>query len=185
MSSSILALPKLILAGIALTAAGSVVWQTARAPLLVELAQLDRNHTREKLLLIERAAEKLQDANDRGDQLVSALEMRQDQVNQLAREKRDAITKVTTGRACLGEPTLRLLSTAPGLTVSGITPAAGIAPAESAAASPDPDNRPGPDIISTDTDMAIWAVDAGAQYEVCRARLDALIDWHLEKKQTP
>lgn len=183
MSSSILALPKLILAGVALTAAGSVVWHTARAPLLVELAQLDRDHTREKLLLIERAAEKLQAANDRGDQLMNVLEVRQDQINQLAREKRDAIHKVTTGRACLGGPALRLLNSAPGLTVSGITQATGSAPAAGAAAAPNTDN--GTDIVSTDTDMAIWAVDAGAQYEVCRARLDALIDWHLEKKQTP
>lgn len=187
MSESILRLPKLILASIALVAAGSVVWQTARAPLLVKLAQLDRDHSREKLLLIERAAEKLQEANDRGDQLVNALEARQDQVNQLAREKRDAINKVTTGRPCLGGPALRLLNSAPGLTVSGITSATGSAPAAGATAAPDTNNGTGSgsDIFSTDTDVAVWAVDAGAQYEVCRARLDALIDWHLEKKQTP
>lgn len=173
MSSSILALPKMILAGVALVAAGSVVWHTAQAPLLVKLAQLDRDHTREKLKTIERNTEVLQAANDRGDQLVDVLDVLQDQINQLAREKRDALNKVTTGRTCLGEPALRLLNSAPGLQVSGL------APAVSSPAAADATAAPNTNIVSTDTDIATWAVDAGAQYGVCRARLDALIDWHL------
>lgn len=181
MSSSILDLPKLILAGAALAAAGTVVWHTARAPLLVELAQLDRDHTREMLKTIERNTEVLQAANERGDQLLGVLEVRQDQINQLAREKRDAISKVTTGRTCLGEPALRLLNSAPGLRVSGLAPA--VSGAAAAGAAPAPNTDDGANVVSTDTDIAAWAIDAGAQYEVCRARLDALIDWHLTPAQ--
>jgi hypothetical protein len=32
--------------------------------------------------------------------------------------------------------------------------------------------------VATDTDVARWALDVGAQHEQCRARLDALIAWH-------
>lgn len=188
MSSSILALPKLIVAGVALVAAGSVVWHTARAPLLVELAQQDSAHTREKLRIVERAAEVLKDAQDRGDALTNTLAQRQTEIDQLSREKRNAVAKVTSGRACLTGPALRLLSTAPGLSVSGIAPAPGSAAAAGEAAAPNTDNAAdniadianGTGIVSTDADIAGWAIDAGAQYETCRDRLDALIDWHLK-----
>lgn len=173
MSGSALRILWLLLAGSALVAAGSVVWRVARAPLLTQLAQQESAYTREKLRSFERAAEVLQDANDRGDQLMNALELRQAQVNQLAREKRDALTKVTTGRACLGESALRVLNSAPGLSVRGLAPASSGAAATGAATAADT-------VVSTDTDIASWAVDAGAQFEVCRARLDALIDWHLQ-----
>lgn len=163
----------LLIAGLALAAAGWLGWSIGRAPLLTQLANKDTAHALEKLRISERNAEVLQAANDRGDQLVTALELRQDDINQLAREKRDAITKVTTGRACLGESALRLLNSAPGLSVRGLAPATGIAAAAGAQAATDT-------VVSTDTDIAIWAVDAGAQYEVCRARLDALIDWHQQ-----
>jgi len=182
MSSSVLRIPGLLLAGCALVAAGSVVWHTARAPLLTQLAQQETTYAREKLVTFEHAAEVLQDANDRGDQLLGVLEVRQDQINQLAREKRDALTKVTTGRTCLGEPALRLLNSAPGLSVRGFSPAVSGAAAAGATTAPNTDN--GINVVSTDTDIAAWAIDAGAQFEVCRARLDALIDWHLQP-ETP
>nr|WP_295782206.1 hypothetical protein [Rhodoferax sp.] len=176
MSSSILQMPSLYLAGAALVAATSIGWTVGRAPLLTQLAQQETTYAREKLRTFERTAEVLQDANDRGDQLVTVLELRQADINQLAREKRDAITKVTTGRTCLNESALRLLSSAPGLSVRGLAPA--VSSPSAAGAAPATDS-----IITTDTDIATWAIDAGAQYEVCRTRLDALIDWHL--KPTP
>ncbi len=163
----------LLIAGFALAAAAWLGWSTGRAPLFTQLAKKDTAHALEKLRISERTAEVLQAANERGDQLVNALELRQADINQLAREKRDAINKVTTGRACLGESALRLLNSAPGLSVRGLTPATGITAATGAQATPDT-------VISTDTDIAAWAVDTGAQYETCRLRLDALIDWHLQ-----
>lgn len=162
-----------VIAGTLVAVGAGAGWTLGRTPLLVQVADQQRQYARERLTAMERAAEVLQTANDRGDQLVVALELRQADINQLAREKRDAINKVTTGRACLGESALRLLNSAPGLSVRGLAPATGIAAAAGAQAAPDT-------VISTDTDIAIWAVDAGAQYEVCRARLDALIDWHLQ-----
>ena len=170
-------MPSLYLAGAAVAAASSVGWTVGRAPLLTQLAQQDATYTREKLRTFERSAEVLQAATDRGDQLVEALELRQADINQLSREKRDALAKVTTGRTCLGESALRLLNSAPGLTVRGLAPAVVSTAAAGQPTAPDT-------VVSSDTEVATWIVDAGAQYEVCRARLDALIDWH-EKPAPP
>ena len=182
MSSSLLRLPSLALVSCVAVAAGAAAWTVGRAPLLTQLAHQEAVYTREKLRTSERTAEVLQAANDRGDQLLNVLELRQADINQLAREKRDAINKVTTGRACLGGPALRVLNSAPGLSVRGIAPTVGGTAAAGAAAAAYTDIG---DIVSTDTDIATWAVDAGAQYEVCRARLDALIDWHLQPTPIP
>ena len=125
-------------------------WSAGRSPLQTRLAEQDSAHTREKLRTFEQAAEVLKTAQDRGDALTITLAQRQAWIDQLTREKRHAVSTVTTGRACLDGPALRLLGGA----------AAADAP------------------IATDTDITGWSLDAGAQYETCRARLDALIDWH-------
>lgn len=119
----------------------------------------------ERLATSEAAALKLKAAVALGDALTTTLAVRQQTIDQLSKEKRNALQKVTTGRACLGGPALRLLNTAPGLTVADLPPATGSAAAEDGAA-------------ASDTNIATWATDVGAQYETCRNRLDALIDWH-------
>lgn len=111
------------------------------------------------------AKEALQEAQLRGDGLSRSLLATQQQIDQLKTEKLHAISQATIGRPCFNGPTLRLLDQAPGLSVSGLPPAT-----SGVAATGEP--------VSTDTDIARWAVDAGAQFEVCRARLDALIGWH-------
>lgn len=176
MSSSVLTLPKLVLVGVALAAAGSVVWHTARAPLLVELAQVDRDHARQQLRASEEAITRLQIANARGDELTLTLLKREDQINKLSREKHDAIAKATTGRPCLGGPALRLLNSAAGLNVAGMPSAHSGPVATGAAAAAHSDDQ---GLIATDADITGWSIDAGAQYEVCRGRLDALIEWHV------
>lgn len=110
----------------------------------------------------------------RGDALTTGLLVQQDQITQLKSEKQNAIKVVTSGRACLGADALRVLDTAPGITVARPTQATS-SPA-AAGEAPAPDSS-----ISTDTDIALWIIDAGADYEVCRTRLDALIDWNLGK----
>lgn len=176
MSSSILALPKAILVGVVAFAAGSAVWTVARAPLLVQLAEIERDHSRQQLRASEDAINRLQVANARGDELTQTLLQREDQIKQLSREKRDAIAEATTGRPCLGASALRLLNGAPGINVAGMPAPTGSAAAAGATATADPDAQ---GLVATDTDVAGWSVDAGAQYEVCRGRLDALIDWHM------
>lgn len=144
---------------------GSDAWLLGRAPLQVQLAQQATSHAFEKTQLAQHAAKTLQDAQERGDALSVGLLNQQTQIDQLKTEKHDAIRQATTGKPCLNGPALRLLNSAPGLGVRDLPPASG-----SAVAAGEP--------IATDTDIAVWIVDAGAQFEVCRARLDALIDWH-------
>ena len=170
MSSALLSMPKMLLAAAmmttaVLTAVFIVGWKAGRAPLQTRLAEQDSAHTREKLRTFEQAAQALQTAQDRGDALTNTLAQRQASIDQLTREKRHAVSTVTTGRACLDGPALRLLNGAPGLRVAGLPPAT-----SGAAAADAP--------IATDTDITGWSIDAGAKYETCRARLDALIDWH-------
>lgn len=140
-------------------------WQAGRAPLQAQLARQSEAHASEKRQLAEQAAQTLQAAQARGDALTTGLLTQQTQIDQLKTEKRDAIRQVTTGKPCLSAAALRVLDNAPGLDVAGLPPATGGAAAAGAR-------------IATDTDLAGWAVDAGAGFSVCRARLDALIDWH-------
>lgn len=118
-------------------------------------------------------------AQARGDALSTGLLVQQSQIDQLKSERKNAIKVATTGRACLGADALRVLDKSPGITVSGPTQAAGSTAAAGAAPAADTYSGAGIDAaVSTDTDIALWIIDAGAGFEVCRARLDALIDWH-------
>ena len=111
------------------------------------------------------AKEALQAATARGDTLSGQLLRQEDQIIQLKTEKLHAIALSTTGRPCLSGATLRLLNQTPGLSVQGLPPAtSGVVAA----------NEP----VASDTNIAQWAADAGAQFEVCRARLNTLIEWH-------
>lgn len=124
------------------------------------------------------AKEALQAAQTRGDNLSRTLLQQQDQIIQLKSEKLHAITLATTGRPCLGGPALRLLDQAPGLKLYGLSPTTGSAAAAggaTAAIGGDTDAE-----YSSDTQAALWIAEAGARYEVCRARLDALIGWHSQ-----
>ena len=159
----------LALVALPLGLASAVGWQAGRAPLTVQLSQQATAYATEKQRLAEAAVTVLAAAQARGDALSTGLLNQQTHIDQLTTEARRAIPQVTSGRPCLGPAALRLLDSAPGLDVAGLPPAASGAAAESRR-------------VALDSDIAGWAVDAGGQYAVCRARLDALIDWHV---QTP
>jgi prophage endopeptidase len=152
----------------------SGAWLLGRAPLQVQLSQLTASHAQERTAQATAAAQALTDAQTRGDLLTAGLLTQAAQINQLKSEKTRAITQATTGSTCLREPALRLLNSAPGLSVAGLPPATGGA----AAARGAPATAGGVGWVSTDTDVSSWAIDVGAAYATCRARLDALIDWH-------
>lgn len=112
---------------------------------------------------------------------------------QAKKERDDAINRATTGRACLGSSALRVLDGAPGLRVAARPDTTASPDATHAALAADTGERgrepegpadagqtaaaglSGP--VATDTGVARWMLAAGAQYEQCRARLDALIDY--------
>jgi hypothetical protein len=118
---------------------------------------------------VERAArEQLQAANARGDALTRGLVAQLAQVDFLKQETHRALSQATSGRACFDSGALRVLDAAPGIDFVP-APASGAVAADAA--------------VATDTDIASWVVDAAAQYETCRARLDALIGWHMQGAQ--
>ena len=121
-----------------------------------------------KQTIAERQAkDELQEAQNRGDSLSAKLLRQEDLIIKFKMEKLNEIRKTTTGRACLGGATLRLLDKAPGISVSNLPP-----PTSGAAEASEP--------VATDTDVSVWIGNAGADYEVCRTRLDALIEWHAK-----
>ena len=157
-------------------------WVLGRMPLHTELAQLTATHATERATAASAAAQAMAQAHARGDSLSAGLLNQQNNINQLKAEKTHAILQATTGNPCLFEPALRLLNTAPGLTVAGLPST----PASAAAAGGATDAVGGVNSwASTDTDISLWAIDTGAAYEVCRARLDALISWHATPTHTP
>ena len=121
-----------------------------------------------KQTIAERQAkDELQEAQNRGDSLSAKLLRQEDLIIKFKTEELNAIRKTTTGRACLGGATLRLLDKSTGISVSNLPP-----PTSGAAEASEP--------VATDTDISVWIGNAGADYEVCRTRLDALIEWHAK-----
>ena len=150
---------------VALAAGCAAGWVFGRMPLTAELATQAARHETQARAAAEQALRVLQGAQARGDALTSTLAQSLQQINKLQRDKHDAVSKATTGQPCLDGPALRLLGSAPGLRVADLPPAASGALAAGGA-------------VASDTDITGWAIDAGAQYQTCRARLDTLIDWH-------
>ncbi|OGB19475.1 MAG: hypothetical protein A2W72_01565 [Burkholderiales bacterium RIFCSPLOWO2_12_67_14] len=158
--------------------AAGATWPLARAPLQGDIADLrmenaglreDNAETLRKAAIA--SAARLQEATDRSQALGVQL-LRQVATNAtLAQEKTHAIKASTAGRACLSDRALRVLNTAPGLSVAapGGLPAAGPGAAAEGGAT------------ATDTDIGTWAVAVGQQHETCRERLNALIDWHAQQ----
>lgn len=90
-------------------------------------------------------------------------------LNNKESEVQREIQRNTTGRACLNQRTVSMLNnrTDERSTASGM---------------PTPVSEPAADggTVATDTDIATWANIVITQYSTCKARLDALIAWHLQ-----
>ncbi len=171
---------------------GAVV---GRWPLHTELAELRTTHSESLRLAQQAAAQRVQAAQVRSDAL--ALELGETLItnNTLSQEKTHELRLASTGRVCLSDRALGVLNGSPGLRVAGLdgVPApqpAAAAAGKSAAADSDPASDPAappgtPGLVATDEDIGAWAIGAGAQYEQCRARLDALINWHTVPEAEP
>jgi hypothetical protein len=81
-----------------------------------------------------------------------------------AEEHTREIKRLTTGRPCLNAGTVRLLNSSTGIWPVSLPETASRPAAEDAAA-------------ATDTDVAEWIDHAIRQYDTCRDRLGALIDY--------
>ena len=102
----------------------------------------------------------------------------------LAKEKENALRKVTTGRVCFGDAALRLLNDTGSAGHSGLPPPAGGAVGPAAAAPSGSGDASPDEYAASDTDVAIWAIHARGEYDRCRGRIDALRSFYAND-ETP
>lgn len=134
-----------------------------------EIETLKRTHAEAEAAAAAAALERLRQAQARGDELAQQLAAAETTLQTQAEEASREIARLTTGRRCLDGAVVRLLNApSQGIRLGAVPPAAGQpAAADGAAAS--------------DTDVAQWARVCRTGYDTCRARLDALIDYHERK----
>lgn len=138
-----------------------------RAPLLVELAEQKATTSENARLRAMAVARVLADAQSRGNHLTTRLADSQQRITQLEKEKHHAIKRLTTGRPCLSADAVRVLNQPSYTAPTGLEP---VPPPPGSAAAAD-------GAFATDTDVGLWIASAKAQYDICRDRLDALIDF--------
>lgn len=173
-----------VLIAAALVAAGAAAgsWITAQVK-NAQLAEL-RTEQAERVARAETLArQRLQAAQARGDELTVQLTAANQAAADLRKELDDALSKVTTGRPCLGGAALRVLDRAPGIAPAGLPAPASVAAGADAGHPAAPAAQPAGDEgdAATDTDVARWALHAAGEYGECTRRLGALIDWHDER----
>jgi hypothetical protein len=108
--------------------------------------------------------ERLEDAQARGDTLTARLAATEEVLHTKTQEVNREIARLTTGRPCLGADVVRLLNQPANSSAGAVPQAPGQPVAQDGAA-------------ASDTDIAGWIAGAQSQYETCRARLGALIDF--------
>ena len=152
------------LASAAIAAAGAWVWQANSYE--AKLADIRSSIAESDRLRARAAATALQAAQVRGDTLSRDLLAREALINRLSKEKRDALSRLTTGRPCLSADAVGVLNGTTG-TGDGVPTPPGIPAATGAT-------------FATDADVGQWAAAARAAHDTCRSRLGALIDWHAK-----
>jgi hypothetical protein len=134
------------------------------------IAEMKTNQAQAEAAVIEAAAERWKKAEARADTLVKQLAEADQARAKTALEHSHEIKKLSSGKPCFNAGLVRLLNQsgprneAPGLSAS----ASSAAPEDGAFAS--------------DSDVAHWAANARTQYDTCRDRLGALIDFEKGEK---
>lgn len=157
MNPRLIALLGAFLSGLLL--AGLVVASIKNA----DIANLKADHAKQQAAAAAAARQRLEAAVARGDSLSARLAQTESALNKKTLEVSREIARVTAGRPCLGAAAVRLLNSSH----------------DDAAAVPQAPGQPDAEdgAVATDTDIAGWIANAQGQYETCRARLGALINW--------
>lgn len=155
----------LVLVAIGAAAAGATLTAAVLVPHYRErIATMERDQAQAEADARSADVETLKLSKLHGDALTLRLQATESTLSKREKELRNAIASKTTGRACLSGDVVRLLN---GTATDNATDLPAPAPVAAAADGP----------AATDTDVAQWISYAKGQYEVCRARLNALIDW--------
>ncbi|HMS05330.1 MAG TPA: hypothetical protein PKD73_06000 [Burkholderiaceae bacterium] len=131
------------------------------------------------------AHERLLESQARAALLVGQVAAQQAQINSQSFGALHVLAKVASpARPAYSSPVVRVLATAPGVTVAMPEPAAGAAAKDGAAGAaaaepPGAESPERPELMVSELDAATWAIHAAGLYETCRARLGALVDFHV------
>ena len=129
------------------------------------IARMEAAQAKSEAAVATAGAKRLRDAQIRGDTLTNQLAEAEKARKKTALEHQREIKNLTTGRPCLNADVVGLLNgTGQGNETAGLSASASVTAAAN-----------GP--FATDTDVANWADNARGQYEICRDRLGALIDF--------
>lgn len=159
--------PLIIVALVSFFAGSGAGWYVTDAALDKQIARMEADHANEKTAAEKVYRERFIAVQALGDTLSGRLAQTEAHLTQKTKELSHALSKVTTGRACLNGAAVRLLNNVD--TGSGALLQATVSPVTEDAA------------VATDTDVAGWIGSAKGQYETCRARLGALIDFETLK----
>lgn len=150
-----------LLAG--LLAGSSTAWLVTDAVLSADIAELKAEQAESLAAAEQLFRQRYQAETERGDALSAQLSATETQLQTRTQEVHRALSQVTTGKRCLDSAAVRLLNRAP-RNDSAVPETAEPSIAESGA-------------FATDTDVAGWIGGAQWQYDLCRARLNTLIDF--------
>lgn len=172
-----LTLIRLLLSIIAILAAGAIAgWSAHKVTqnhYTAVISKMQVGQAKEKAAAEKAAADQLRATQSLSDVLSSNLANAEYAINTLTLEKTREIHHYATGNICFNTDLTRVLNQPFGdyttQSQTSSTPAAEDAAIASITAEP-----------LTDTDLAEWIANAQGQYETCRGRLSALIDFELQ-----
>ncbi|MDD4930503.1 MAG: hypothetical protein PHP85_14700 [Gallionella sp.] len=118
------------------------------------------------------ARNSLELAKQRGDTLSEKLAETESALNHKTLEVSREVSRLAVGRRCLDSNLVGVLNQ-PSTAASGVAAAPSSSPQAADAAN-----------FASDQDVGQWIIFANNQYEICSARLNALIDWFGPKTST-
>lgn len=135
------------------------------------IATMERDQARAIATARQADIDALKTANTHGNELTARLQRTESKLTHKDQELKNAIASKTTGRACLSGDVVRLLNppAAEDRAAHLPTPTASPVATDGTAATDT--------AYASDRDIAQWVANARTQYDICRARLNALIDW--------
>jgi prophage endopeptidase len=141
-------------------------WKVTHDRYIAEIATLEAAQSAAVAKVAEAARDRLLAAQARSDEIETRLAQADADRQTLALEHSREIKRLTTGRACLNAGTVRLLNASGPRSDTAAVPASAGQPVAADAGA------------ASDTDVAEWIDHAKRQYDTCRDRLQAVIDWH-------
>lgn len=137
---------------------------------LGKIAKIELANTQASLAAEKAGAERLRAAQSLADVLSNSLADKEAELTQTTLEKTREIHHYATGNVCLNSDLTKLLNQTAFSQVDDMSSATSTPVAESEATVTTE--------ALTDIDVAEWIANAQGQYETCRARLGALIDFN-------